>query len=378
MTHSHHANSAPELSVVATAYNEEEVITRFCREVCEVLTPLGLTFEVVVVDDGSSDHTLDELRRLRLQDERIHYVSLSRNFGSQGGFVAGLEQCRARGAVITMDTDLQHPPSLLPEMIHLWQAGYDVVNTFQHKENEAGLSRTYILGRRLFHRLFTAFTGLNLARGQNEFCLMDRNALQALLAMPEHDKYLRGMTAWIGFRQTGITYRLPTRAAGYSKFAPRRLPLIAMDSILSFSRLPLWLFTVFGLILSLGALAQILFTLEVWVQVKAAGATLPQEWSISPIAITLFLGGAQLAGLGILGEYVGHILRESKRRPVYLIRESTLPQRDTRSVPRESPPARHAAASVMTSQRLRPTRSRLPTGKGQRHFCRRRTSSPTK
>ncbi|MBF0424255.1 MAG: glycosyltransferase family 2 protein [Magnetococcales bacterium] len=377
-TFPYHVDPIPELSVVVPAYNEEETVARLCQEVCAVLVPLGMTFEIVIVDDGSSDRTLEELRELHRRDSRIHYVSLSRNFGQQGGFVAGLEQCRASGAIITMDADLQHPPSLFPEMIRLWREGYDVVNTFQSEEARAGVSHAYVFGRRLYYRLLAALAGLDLARGQNEFRLMDRRALQALLSMPEQAKYLRGMTAWVGFRQTGIAYRLSPRVAGCSKFIPKTLSLTALDSILSFSRLPLWLFAALGLVVSLGALIQmILYPLMAWLQFKAIGVASPPNGVLGPTAmVLLFLGGVQLVGLGMLGEYVGYILREVKRRPVYLIRESTLPPRGAQPPSGEALPERSVAAFGV-DRGGRAVRSRLPIQRRRRRLHRYRTPPAT-
>lgn len=311
----------PEVSVVAPAYNEEEVIARFCQTVREVLEALDVTFEIIVVENGSWDGTLAELRRLRAGDDRIHYVSLSRNFGHQGGLLAGLEQSRGQ-VVVTMDADLQHPPQLLPEMIRLWRQGYEVVNTFRRED--PSLPRVHYWTKRIYYRLLSMLSGLDLASGQTDFRLMNRQALNALLAMPERGKFLRGLAAWIGFRQNGVTYDVPPRLAGHSKFRFSDLFRFGLDGIFSFSIIPLRLFTLLGVVVSLASLAHVLYTLVVWVHMKFTGFQIPPGW-FSLASGIFFLGGVQLLGIGLLGEYVGRIYREVQHRPVYLVRETTVP-----------------------------------------------------
>ncbi|MBF0284639.1 MAG: glycosyltransferase [Magnetococcales bacterium] len=311
----------PVISVVAPAYNEEEVIALFCQEVGRALEPLGFSYEIVIVENGSRDRTLDCLRALRAEDGRIHYVSLSRNFGHQGGLVAGLEQCRGE-VVITMDADLQHPPRLLPEMIRLWRQGFEVVNTFRREDSHISRRRRWL--NKVYYRTLSALSGLELSGGQTDFRLMSRLALNALLQMPERGKYLRGLAAWIGFRQTGLSYDVPPRPAGHTKFNFMDLLRFGLDGIFSFSVLPLRIFSILGLIISAVSLGHVVWSFGLWIYRELSGHPLPPGW-FSLASGIFFIGGVQLLGIGLLGEYVGRIYNEVRRRPVYLVRENTLP-----------------------------------------------------
>ncbi|MBM4184344.1 MAG: glycosyltransferase family 2 protein [Gemmatimonadetes bacterium] len=309
------------LSVVAPAFNEEEGLPRFVQEVGAVAVSLADDYEILVVDDGSRDKTREVLVTLRAGEPRLRWLGLSRNFGHQAALVAGLEHARG-DVVITMDSDLQHPPSLLPRMVELWRDGYDVVYTT--KAGAAAFSLRRRLMMKVGYKILRFVSGLNLTFGQSDFRLLDRAVLDALVAMPERDKFLRGLISWVGFRQTGIEYQVGTRFAGTEKYTFRQLLHLVTTGVFSFTILPLRLFTGFGVTI---ALLSMLYGV---IAVVAGGIALatdnpalsPPGWATLTAAIT-FLGGIQLIGIGLLGEYIGRIYDEAKRRPTYVIGASS-------------------------------------------------------
>jgi dolichol-phosphate mannosyltransferase len=306
------------LSVVAPAYNEEEGLPRFVEEVRRVVSPLADDYEILIVDDGSRDGSRAVLAMLQEREPRLRWLSLSRNFGHQAALVAGLEDARG-DVIVTMDSDLQHPPSLLPQMVERWHEGNDVVFT-----TKAVSSRGFSSARRWMmkggYAVLRYLSGLDLTFGQSDFRLLDRTVLDALNAMPERDKFLRGLIHWIGFRQTGIEYQVGERFAGSEKYTLRQLLHLVTTGVFSFTILPLRLFTAFGVTI---ALLSMLYGL---IAVIAGGIALatrnpslsPPGWATLTAAIT-FLGGIQLIGIGLLGEYVGRIYDEAKRRPTYVV-----------------------------------------------------------
>ena len=306
------------LSVVAPAYNEAEGLPKFVQEVRSVLPPLAEDYEILIVDDGSRDSTREVLKRLRTEEPRLRWLGLSRNFGHQAALVAGLEHARG-DVVISMDSDMQHPPALLPRMVELWGEGNDVV--FTTKAVSAG---AFSWRRRLMmkagYKVLKVVSGLNLTFGQSDFRLLDRVVLDALIAMPERDKFLRGLIDWVGFRQTGVEYQVGTRFAGTEKYTFRQLMHLVTTGVFSFTILPLRLFTAFGVTIALlsmlyGVVAAVAGAVALLTNNPALS---PPGWATLAAAITL-LGGIQLIGIGLLGEYVGRIYDETKRRPTYVI-----------------------------------------------------------
>lgn len=306
------------LSVVAPAYNEAEGLPKFVHEIRSVLPSLADDYEILIVDDGSGDATREVLTRLRTEEPRLRWLGLSRNFGHQAALVAGLEHARG-DVVITMDSDLQHPPLLLPQMVERWRDGNDVV--FTTKASSAG---AFSLRRRLMmkvgYKVLRFVSGLNLTFGQSDFRLLDRAVLDALIAMPERDKFLRGLIDWVGFRQTGVEYQVGARFAGSEKYTFRQLLHLVTTGVFSFTILPLRLFTAFGVTL---AFLSILYGLGAIVAGSVAWIIdsprlSPPGWATLAAAITL-LGGIQLIGIGLLGEYIGRIYDETKRRPTYVV-----------------------------------------------------------
>jgi len=298
------------LSVVAPVYNEEELIELFVQRTCAALADYH--FELVLVNDGSSDGTPELLDGIAERDKRVRVVHLSRNFGHQAALTAGLEHAIG-GAVAMIDADLQDPPELIPTMVDHWQAGSDVVYAVRReRDGETAFKLATASG---FYRLFNKLTQVDLEPNSGDFRLLDRRALDALLSMTERSRFLRGMTVWVGFRQTAIPYERDARHAGETKYTLRKMLRFSLDAIASFSHLPLQLATYVGL-LSAG-LAFI--AIPVVVGLRIAGSYLPGFGSIT-IAI-LLLGGIQLIALGVIGEYVGRIYDEVKHRPLYIVRE---------------------------------------------------------
>lgn len=318
------ACSSRLISIVSPVYNEEENLLRFYEQVRSVMEALGQNFELIIVDDGSVDRSLEILKALHLKDDRVNYLSLSRNFGHQAALIAGLEHSRG-DAVISLDADLQHPPELISEMLKLWDEGYEVVYTTKREEDRTLSFFQRLLNRR-FYAVMSRISGLELSSGQADFRLMERRAVDALCRIPERNKFLRGLVSWIGFRQIGIAYDVPPRLTGKSKFRFAHRFKFALDGIFSFSIIPLRMFTLFGALVSLLAF---LYGLAI-VGIGAYAFMTGYHWRIAPgwttiVAGVFFFSGVQLIGIGLLGEYLGRVYDETKERPVYLVREHSLP-----------------------------------------------------
>jgi glycosyltransferase involved in cell wall biosynthesis len=298
------------LSVVAPVYNEEELVEPFVRRTCAAVA--DYTFELVLVNDGSSDATAEILDRLAATDPRVRVVHLSRNFGHQAALTAGLEH--AVGDVVAMiDADLQDPPELIPTMIARWEEGSDVV--YAVRKQREGETAFKLATASWFYKLFDKLAQVDLEPNSGDFRLLDRRALDALLTMTERSRFLRGMTVWVGFTQTAVPYEREARGAGETKYTLRKMLRFSLDAIASFSHLPLQLATYVGLVSATIAFVAI----PVVVGLHFAGSYLPGFGSLT-IAI-LLLGGIQLIALGVIGEYVGRIYDEVKHRPLYIVRE---------------------------------------------------------
>jgi dolichol-phosphate mannosyltransferase len=322
----HPSRSPALLSVVAPVYNEEQLIELFAQRAIAALA--DFTFELVLVNDGSSDATPRLLDRLADQDPRVRVIHLSRNFGHQAALTAGLEH--AIGDVVAMiDADLQDPPELIPTMIEQWQQGSDVV--YAVRQRRQGETAFKLATASWFYKLFDKLAQVNLEPNSGDFRLLDRGALDALLAMTERSRFLRGMTVWVGFRQTAVSYERDPRYAGETKYTLRKMLRFSLDAIASFSHLPLQLATYVGIV-SAGVA---FIAIPVVIGLRLAGSYLPGFGSIT-IAI-LLLGGIQLIALGVIGEYVGRIYDEVKHRPLYIVREErNRPAHNPLGVPAES------------------------------------------
>jgi polyisoprenyl-phosphate glycosyltransferase len=315
------------LSVVAPVYNEEATIEQFYSRVCSALE--GIQFEIVLVDDGSTDGSEAELRKLATNDPRVRVVQLSRNFGHQTALTAGLDHARG-DAVVMLDADLQDPPELIPLMLDDWRAGCDVV--YAVREQREGESRFKLATARWFYSLFDKLAQVELEHNSGDFRLLDRRALDALLSMRERNRFLRGMTVWVGYRQAAVPYRRDPRYAGRTKYTIPKMLRFSLDAVSSFSHRPLQLATLLGFVISTLAFIAI----PVVVVLRLSGSYLPGFGSVT-IAV-LLLGGIQLIAIGIIGEYVGRIYDEVKGRPLYLVRSRVnIPDEETRpAVPAQS------------------------------------------
>lgn len=306
------------LSVVAPMCNEEGTATAFWQRLRTALD--GLPFELVVVDDGSSDGTAAVLADLAADDPRLKVVRLSRNFGHQTAITAGLDHARG-DAIVTIDGDLQDPPELIAAMLDRWRHGAEVV--YAVRRERAGESAFKLVTSRWFYRLMARISQTDLQRNTGDFRLLDRRALDALLSLRERNRYLRGMTVWVGFTQTAIAYDRDRRDAGETKYTLRRMLRFSLDAMASFSHVPLQAATVLGFAFALIAFIGI----PVAIGFRVAGQFVPGIATV--IIVVLLLGGIQLIAVGLIGEYVGRIYDEVKRRPLYLIREViNLPERE--------------------------------------------------
>jgi dolichol-phosphate mannosyltransferase len=298
------------LSVVAPMFEEEATVEPFLTRVRSALA--GLTYEVILVDDGSQDGTAAAMAAAAAADPRVKVIALSRNFGHQPALTAGLDHARG-DAIVMIDGDLQDPPELIPEMLERWSEGVDVV--YAVREERLGETVFKKTTARWFYRVFRSLTKMDLAVESGDFRLMDRRALHALLAMPERNRFLRGMTVWVGFTQTAVPYVRDERTAGVTKYPLRKMLRFSFDAIFSFSSAPLQWATFLGFVFSGLAFLGIPLT------VIARYTHMYERGVPSTILIILLLGGIQLITVGIIGEYVGRIYDEVKHRPLYVVRD---------------------------------------------------------
>jgi polyisoprenyl-phosphate glycosyltransferase len=302
----------PTFSVVAPVFNEHESLPEFVRRTTAVLTKIGEPWEIVVVDDGSTDGSTQILEDLARRDAHIRQVVFSRNFGHQIAATAGLDHCRGRAAII-IDADLQDPPELLPELIARWREGYQVV--YAVRTERAGESWFKTAMASLFYRIIYRITDVRIPLDTGDFRLLDRRVLDALGGMRERHRFLRGMSAWVGFSQIGVPYKREARFAGETKYPLRKMVRLALNAITSFSHFPLQIATFLGFLcagLSAAAIATVVI-----LRLSGNAAFFGQATTL--IAV-LFLGGIQLISLGLLGEYLGRVYDEVKGRPLYVLR----------------------------------------------------------
>ena len=302
------------LSIVVPCYNEEAVLGELHGRLASVLEKLGdLDGEIVYVDDGSKDQTPELLRRLQAGDPRVRVVALSRNFGHQIGVTAGLEHASG-DAVVIIDADLQDPPEVIPEMIARWRDGYHVVYGLRAKRE--GETTFKLWTAKVFYRLINRVSEVEIPLDVGDFRLIDRQVVDVLLAMPERDRFLRGMVSWIGFKQSAVIYDRAARHAGETKYSLVKMVRFAVDSVISFSFAPLRLAIWGGFAAIVAAFAGIVYALII----RIYTTTWVRGWT-SIFTAVLFLGGVQLITLGIVGEYVGRIYAEVKLRPLYVVQE---------------------------------------------------------
>ncbi len=300
------------ISVVAPVFNEHGTLEELHRRLTATLAELG-PYEIVLVDDGSIDGSWERLLELAARDRHLRLLRLSRNFGHQAALSAGLDAARGE-AIVLMDADLQDPPEVIPQLVAKWREGFDVV--YAVRSDREGEPRLRLASISLFYGLLHRITATSIPQNAGDFRLLSRRAADAIAAMPERARFLRGMTSWIGYRQTGVPYRREARYAGESKYPTRKLVRLAFDGITSFSTAPIKLVTAIGFALVVFCIGVLAWTLYV----RFFTDNPPQGWT-SVIAVVLLLGGVQLLSLGVIGQYVARIFDETKQRPLYFVEE---------------------------------------------------------
>jgi dolichol-phosphate mannosyltransferase len=301
-----------DLSIIVPVYNEAQNVDPLLARLLPVLERLTPTFQVLFVDDGSTDDTARLVRMASTREPRVELLSLARNFGHQVALTAGLDHARG-DVVISMDGDLQHPPEMIPQMIDLYHEGNDVVYTVRRASGGESVGKR--MSSAMFYRLFNFLSPVRIQQASSDFRLLSRHAVDVLSSLPERHRFLRGLIPWTGFRSASVPYEAEPRHAGKAKYSTMRSLSMALDAAFSFSRVPLQLATLLGLLTTLACLVYFLVCVAVWWE----GGTVT-GWT-SLIASVLFIGGVQLTFVGILGEYVGRIYEEVKRRPLYVVQE---------------------------------------------------------
>ena len=303
----------PIISLIVPCYNESENAETLYSRIIAAMQPIAETWELVLINDGSTDDTLAHLISLQQRDDRVVVIELSRNFGKEAALSAGLDVARG-AAIIPLDADLQDPPELIPDLLAKWHEGFEVVNAVRlSRDGESVLKR---FTAHAFYRVINRLSSVPIPQDTGDFRLIARPALEAIKALPERRRFMKGLFAWVGFKTTSITYRRQPRNAGRTKWNYWRLWAFAIEGITSFSQAPLQIASYFGFAVSFVAFLYAVFLI---VDTLIFGNTVKGYPSLM-VAI-LFLGGIQLMALGILGEYIGRIYEESKQRPVYLIRK---------------------------------------------------------
>jgi polyisoprenyl-phosphate glycosyltransferase len=302
------------LSVVVACFNEEEVIEETHRRLTASVASLLDDYQIIYVDDGSSDTTASKLAAIQAGDGHVAVIRLSRNFGHQIAVTAGLEYARG-DAVVLIDADLQDPPEVIATMVERWRDGFQVV--YGLRESRAGETAFKKLSARLFYRLINRLSEIQIPLDTGDFRLMDRRVVLALRQMKEKHRLLRGMTSWVGFNQTAVPYARAARWAGDSKYPLKKMLLLAVDGIISFSTLPLRLVTFVGISFAFISLIGTAYALVM----RLLTSDWVPGWTLIFISL-LMIGGLQLICLGIMGEYIGRIYNEAKDRPLFLIRET--------------------------------------------------------
>jgi polyisoprenyl-phosphate glycosyltransferase len=306
-------STSPEISIIVPVYNEEANIDAFCVRVMAVIAPLVRDWEIIFIDDGSQDLTLQQIRAMREIEPRIRAISFSRNFGKEIAIAAGLDEARGQ-AVIIMDADLQHPPETLKTFVEKWREGFVMVYAQRDsRANESSLKRNFA---KAFYHIFDRYGEMRLPEGAGDFRLIDRKGVEVLKTLGERARFSKGLYAWIGFSSIGVPYHVEERAGGVSKWSFRTLFRFAFDGITSFSTVPLRIWTYLGLTISLLSIGiAIYFALRTLLY----GSDVPGFPSL--IVSLTFFSGIQLMSLGMIGEYIGRIFAEVKRRPLYVVQE---------------------------------------------------------
>jgi glycosyltransferase involved in cell wall biosynthesis len=304
------AITEPIYSIVAPIFNEEETLPHFYSRVIQVMEGLGESFELVLVNDGSRDASYKVMKGLYEKDPRVHIIDFSRNFGHQIAISAGLDYARGK-AVIVIDSDLQDPPEVIPDLIGRWKDGAEVV--YAQRTSRVGETKFKLITASLFYRLIDRITSIHIPRNVGDFRLMDRAVVDTLIQLREHHRFMRGLSSWVGFRQEAVMYDRQERYAGSSKYPLVKMIGFSLDAITSFSHLPLQLAATLGFILAGISLLGIVIAAFLRLVTDAIVG------QASTLILVLFLGGIQLIFLGIIGEYLGRIYDEVRARPLYIV-----------------------------------------------------------
>lgn len=306
--------SIKTVDLVIPVYNEADVVVQTHARLRAVVDALPYDVAFIYVNDGSRDHTADDLAALAETDARVTVIELSRNFGHQAALTAGLDASRG-DVVVSLDADGQHPPEMIPQMLDLIAQGYDIVQTQRMDEAQPASFKKWTSG--LFYRLINLISGTHVLPGAADFRALSRPAVDALKSMPEYHRFLRGMVAWIGFKTVILPYEPVERLGGVSKYSLGKMFRLAMDAIFSFSLAPLYIGLSLGGVLLCLALLEMAYVLSFWVTGRTSG--LAPGWS-SLMFVILIVGGMLMILLGFIGVYVGYIFQEVKRRPVYIVK----------------------------------------------------------
>jgi glycosyltransferase involved in cell wall biosynthesis len=307
-------NTDIKYSVIAPIYNEIGNLAELYRRVKETLDKTGETWEILMVDDGSTDGTTDEIHKLAIQDARVKPIIFARNFGHQIAVTAGLDYAQGQ-AVVIIDADLQDPPEVILDLIAKWKEGYEVV--FAQRSEREGETWFKLLTASIFYRLIYRITDVNIPMDTGDFRLLDRKVVDVMTQMRERHRFLRGMSVWVGFKQTGVDYKRAARFSGVTKYPFKKMFKFASDAITSFSYFPLQMAMYLGFFAA--GVSIIAIPLVIILRMIGLHAFIGQATTL--IAV-LFLGGVQLISLGILGEYIGRLYDEAKGRPLYIVREA--------------------------------------------------------
>ena len=313
--------SIRSIGIVIPVYNEAGVLEQFHAHLRAVIDDLSYSFTIYYINDGSTDGTKDSLEKTAGSDVRVVILELSRNFGHQAALTAGLDHAQG-DAIISMDGDGQHPPEMIPEMVRLLEQGYDIVQTQRVDADQKASFKKWTSGT--FYSLLNIISGTQVRPGAADFRAMSRQAVQALKAMPEYHRFLRGMVSWIGFKTVILPYQPPERIGGTSKYSLRKMLHLASDAVFSFSLVPLYIGLSLGVIMLCLAGLEMVYVLSFWV--RGMQASLEPGWS-SLMFVLLIVSGFIMILLGFVGMYIGYIFQEVKRRPVYLLREQPKPER---------------------------------------------------
>ncbi len=307
----HNVNLIPEISLVCPCFNEEEVIELFMKEINAVLNEINRSFEIIFINDGSQDHTMDKLLFVQKTYNNVRIINLSRNFGKEAALTAGLDNAKGE-VIIPIDVDLQDPPELIKDFIIYWEKGNDVVLAKRIDRSTDNFSKRF--SANIFYKFHNKIAESPIPENVGDYRLITRKVLKALQQLPESERFMKGLFAWVGFKTAVVEYKRDTRKAGNTTFNGWKLWNLALEGITSFSTLPLKIWLYIGIVISF---LSFMYGSLILLKTTFLGIDVPGY--ASTMTTILFLGGIQLIGIGVLGEYIGRIYMESKRRPTYII-----------------------------------------------------------